>query len=123
MRKMKLETVLNNLEKVQRDVETHSFDFGETVSESTTEEHDKVLKIKDVMNKIHNDIATKEKHAAEAEMVDLVRSLFEKTGGDVAEVREILSRAAESDSHESKPADAETSDDNGEISSGDSYNY
>lgn len=123
MRKMKLETVISNLERVQKDVETHAFDFGKAVTENTTEEHEKIKQAQDIMNNINANLVGKEKDSAQAEMISLVQEVFAKANGNVDEARGIIERAINSGSDETKPADNEESAEDDGTSSGSGFDF
>lgn len=123
MRKMKIETIIANLEKVQRDVHSHDFDFGKAVSESTTEEHNKVEEIDDILNDIHDNFVDKEKAAAQAEMLALVKEVFEKVDGDPAKARELLASVVGGNNEGNSTEPDGTSDDVQGVAESDSYPY
>lgn len=123
MRKMKIETIIANLEKVQRDVHSHDFDFGKAVSESTTEEHAKVEEIDDILNDIHDNFVDKEKAAAQEEMLALVKEVFEKVDGDPAKARELLASVVGGNNEGNSTETDETSDDVQGVAGSDSYPY
>lgn len=123
MRKMKIETIIANLEKVQRDVHSHDFDFGKAVSESTTEEHTKVEEIDDILNDIHDNFVDKEKAAAQEEMLALVKEVFAKVDGDPAKARELLASVVGGNNEGNSTETDETSDDVQGVAESDSYPY
>lgn len=121
MRKMKLETVISNLEKVQKDVHNHDFSFGKAVNDSETVDHDKIEKMQDIMTDINATIEGKERESAQAEMLDLVRLVMDRVGGNVDEAREVLTKTL-SANNDTNPSEVEDETENDDTES-DTFTY
>lgn len=101
MRKMKLDTVINGLEKVQKDVHNHDFSFGKAVSENETIDHEKIEQMQAIMEDINDTIEGKERESAQAEMLELVQLVMKKVGGNVDDAKALLTKTLDADHDES----------------------